>query len=98
MGIRFNEADTAMTADCGTAATRAESGKWEASWLPGREFGRNAAITAMILAEDLAAGLPANHKGWLFIDGWSGELGLTRNQALELFRQAQKSPEPEPGA
>ena len=48
-------------------------GAWIVSSLPGRTFSRNQAITAMVLAERLAAGHGDDD---LFIIGWREELGL----------------------
>ncbi len=46
---------------------------WIVSGLPRRLFTRNQAITAMVLAERLAAGFG---DGDLFVVGWREELGL----------------------
>ena len=48
-------------------------GAWIASGLPRRLFTRNQAITAMVLAERLAAGYGDDD---LFVIGWREELGL----------------------
>ena len=48
-------------------------GGWTVSGLPRRLFTRNQAITAMVLAERLAAGYGDND---LFVIGWREELGL----------------------
>ncbi len=48
-------------------------GAWLVSGLPYRWFGRNQAITAMVLAERLAAGHGDDD---LFVIGWRKELGL----------------------
>ena len=48
-------------------------GAWIVAGLPGRLFSRNQAITAMVLAERLAAGYGDND---LFVIGWREELGL----------------------
>jgi hypothetical protein len=50
-------------------------GAWIVSGLPRRLFTRNQAITAMALAERLAAGFG---DGDLFVIGWHEELGLWR--------------------
>jgi hypothetical protein len=56
---------------------------WRVSWLPKRLMDRNAAITAMTLAEHI------DHNGlWDYrlsghIDAWAAELGLTGPQAIE---------------
>ena len=48
-------------------------GAWIMSGRPGRLFTRNQAITAMVLAERLAAGYGDNDP---FVIGWREELGL----------------------
>ena len=48
-------------------------GAWIVSGLPRRLFNRNQAITAMVLAERLAAGFGDND---LFVIGWREELAL----------------------
>ena len=48
-------------------------GAWVVSGIPRRLFTRNQAITAMVLAERLAAGYGDND---LFVIGWREELGL----------------------
>ena len=48
-------------------------GAWIVSGLPRRLFNRNQAITAMVLAERLAAGYGDDD---LFVIGWREELGL----------------------
>jgi hypothetical protein len=48
-------------------------GAWIVSYRPGRLFTRNQAITAMILAERLAAGYGDDDP---FVIGWREELGL----------------------
>jgi hypothetical protein len=49
------------------------NGAWIVSCHPGRLFTRNQAITAMALAERLAAGFGDDD---LFVVGWREELGL----------------------
>jgi hypothetical protein len=48
-------------------------GAWIVSGLPRRLFNRNQAITAMVLAERVAAGYGDDD---LFVIGWRAELGL----------------------
>ena len=48
-------------------------GAWTVSGLPRRLFNRNQAITAMVLAERLAAGFGEDDP---FVIGWREELGL----------------------
>ena len=56
---------------------------WKVSWLPGRLLDRNAAITAMILADVVASPTPqAGDRLWPHIQGWAAEIGLTAPEAL----------------
>lgn len=80
--------DTVMTSDQtphkATAGPVANGQQfWTVTWLPGRQLTRNEAITAMILAETVAAGL-GDHTDpqWLHIDGWAAELGLHGTDAV----------------
>ncbi|NDL60976.1 hypothetical protein [Phytoactinopolyspora mesophila] len=63
--------------------TDPDGGLWEVSWLPTRRLDRNAAVTAMVLAETVAittaggGGLCHDDPVWAFIDAWASELGLT---------------------
>ena len=68
--------DDFMTAECDgrIIATAADGqGAWIVSDHPSRLFTRNQAITAMVLAERLAAGHGDDD---LFVIGWREELGL----------------------
>ena len=81
MGARID--DDFMTAEydgrvIGTArysghAAADGQGAWTVSGLPRRLFTRNQAITAMVLAERLAAGYGDDDP---FVIGWREELGL----------------------
>jgi hypothetical protein len=58
------------------------------SWLPGQLLDRNAAITAMILADTAAErDLPEGHRLWPHIQGWGAELGLTGRDAVARASQ-----------
>jgi hypothetical protein len=61
------------TARCSSHAAADGQGAWVVSGLPRRLFTRNQAITAMVLAERLAAGYGDDD---LFVIGWREELGL----------------------
>jgi hypothetical protein len=95
--------DTAMTSDQSTHIARQVPGPsrgWEVSWLPGRTFDRNTAITAMILAEVAAKDdLHEGHRLWPHIQGWAAELGLTGTDAVAAISQSPGDPsrEHEPG-
>ena len=62
-------------------------GLWVVSWLPGRWLDRNQAITAMVLAEALAAGTE-DDRTRLAVAAWAGELGLSGSEAAVLARKA----------
>lgn len=70
--------------------------RWEATWLPGRALTRNEAITAMTIAEAVAArdltdpGDPLR----CHVDGWAAELGLTGQEAIS---RASAAPRYTPG-
>ena len=82
--------ETAMTSDQTAHAARhaPERNSWEVSWLPGQTLDRNAAITAMVLA-DIAAerDLHEGHRLWPHIQGWAEELGLTAKDAVARASQ-----------
>jgi hypothetical protein len=60
-----------------------EGHSWEVSWLPGRQMDRNSAITAMVLADAVAADdMQAGHRLWPHVEGWAAELALTAPDAL----------------
>ena len=61
------------TARYSARAAADAQGAWFVSGLPRRLFTRNQAITAMLLAERLAAGYGDDD---LFLIGWREELGL----------------------
>ena len=82
--------DTTMTSDQSLHSARQAPSRngWEVSWLPGQTLDRNAAITAMILA-DTAVGehLREGHRLWPHIQGWAAELGLTGPEAVAAASQ-----------
>jgi hypothetical protein len=94
--------DTTMTSDQTAHTARQAPGPqqgWEVSWLPGQTLDRNAAITAMTLAD--LAGEPDLHEGhrlWPAVESWSAELGLSGADALTRASQppptATRQPEP----
>ena len=56
---------------------------WEVTWLPGWYMNRTTAITAMTLAETVAAANPhPGHQLWPHIQAWAAELGLTAAEAV----------------
>ena len=92
--------DTTMTSDRTAHAARQAPGlqhQWEVSWLPGQPLDRNAAITAMVLAdvagqEDLHDG----HRLWPHIQSWAGELSLTAPDAIARIGQPPSDPNRHP--
>jgi hypothetical protein len=73
---------------------------WEVSWLPGRLMTRNAAITAMVLADTARADpMDDGHRLWPHIQGWAAELGLTTPDALaRISRQSESTSAEKDGA
>jgi hypothetical protein len=103
--------DHGMTSDHTPYTARPAPGHqhaWQVSWLAGRLMDRNAATTAMMLADKAAAtGLHAGHRLWPHIQGWAAELGLTGPDAVarasqppgEISRQQEQDGErPDPEA
>ena len=86
--------DTTMTSDHSTHTARHTPDRdgWEVSWLPGQILDRNAAVTAMTLADITAErDLHDRHRLWPHIQGWAGELGLTAPGALSRVPQPPES-------
>ena len=82
--------DTTMTSDqtAHTACQTPSRNGWEVSWLPGQNFDRNTAITAMILADLVREEeLHEGHRLWPHIQGWAAELGLTGHEAVSAASQ-----------
>ena len=83
--------DDTITGDRTPHAARRAPGRpgtWEVSWLRGQFLGRNAAITAMILADIAASSDPhERNRLWPHIEGWAAELGLTAPDALSRISQ-----------
>ena len=60
-------------------------GCWEVSWLPGHRLNRNAATTAMLLADVTGSGdMHPGHRLWVHIEGWAAELGLTAHDVVAM--------------
>lgn len=78
----MRSADTAHTAQL----VHFEAGDaWEVSWLPGRVLDRNAAVTAMMIAQAVGRGVGLHDDPqWPHLDGWAAELGLTGPRAVVL--------------
>ena len=79
--------DSDRTAHTARPATGRQH-QWEVSWLPGQTLDRNAAITAMVLADTTAGpDLHEGHRLWPHIQSWAGELGLTAPDAITRISQ-----------
>jgi hypothetical protein len=66
-------------------ATPSAARGWEVSWLSGRRLDRNAAITAMVLADATGSGaIHPGHRLWVHVEGWAAELGLTAPDVLTM--------------
>ena len=66
--------DSSMTSDRTTHTARhtPDRNGWDVSWLPGRTLDRNAAITAMVLADTAAEpDLHEGHRLWPHIQSWA---------------------------
>lgn len=84
--------ETEMTSDTSRHTASVVSGvtveggptAWAVTWLPGRVFTRNQAITAMTLAEVIAVTDLTDNASpvWLHVDGWAAELGITGPHAV----------------
>jgi hypothetical protein len=62
-----------------------ETNGWEVSWLPGHRLNRNAATTAMLLADVTGSGdMHPGHRLWVHIEGWAAELGLTAHDVVAM--------------
>jgi hypothetical protein len=71
VALTFDDTAGLMTSSlCDTTATRQTDGRWTVSGRDGT-YDRNAAITAMLLAERRAAGAGADD---VFVQGWEAEL------------------------
>ena len=87
--------DTTMSSDQSAHTARHAPGRngWEVSWLPGQTLDRNAAITAMTLADITAEqDLHEGHRLWPHIQGWAEELGLTAPDAVTRISQPPGDP------
>ncbi|HEY6792064.1 MAG TPA: hypothetical protein VI365_32595 [Trebonia sp.] len=77
---------TEMTSDLTRHTAHAIEGGWEVTWLPGRVLTQGQAVTAMLLAETVAARIDDladnGHPLWGHIDGWAAELGISGPHAV----------------
>jgi hypothetical protein len=60
--------------------------RWEVSWLPGRTFTGEQAVTAMTIASTVASHeVKFGDPEWAVLDDWALELGLTAGEATGLL-------------
>lgn len=89
MSLRIG--DALMTSSVtGHTARRCVGGMWIVSWLPAPRLplDRNAAITALTLAELVAAGVcNAQHPQWPHVQTFAAELGLSADNAVYLIKE-----------
>jgi hypothetical protein len=84
--------DDTMSSDVTASTAHAvpgEKGAWAVSWLPDRSVNRNAAITAMVLAEVMtdSGDMHRGHRLWAHVEGWAAELGLTAPDVIARTQQ-----------
>lgn len=60
---------------------------WTVTWLGGITLDHNQAITAMTLAESVAAGVTTSHKDWPLVVGWANELGVAAAWAVKRIQE-----------
>ncbi|MGH3126181.1 MAG: hypothetical protein ACRDPY_04015 [Streptosporangiaceae bacterium] len=91
--------DGQMTCNAtGHTARRGDTG-WQVSWLPGRTFTRNEAITAMVLGEATSRDPKPGDRIWPHVSGWAAELGLPGAEtAIRMARGREHEPEAEAGS
>jgi hypothetical protein len=73
-------------------AARQEHGGWRVSWLWDRQFTRDQATTAMVLAGVVASAPRWDDSVWLAVENWAGELGLRTAVAVALALRAPERP------
>lgn len=86
MSLRIG--DARMTSGVTGHTARRTDDTWSVTWLKDRALTRDQAITALTLAELVAAGVisPA-HRQWPHITSFAAELGLTGDDAVYLIRE-----------
>jgi hypothetical protein len=80
--------DEVMTSDATAHTARPVAGGWELSWLPGRVVDRNQAVSGMVIAENLAAGVAPDQGRSPLLRMLAAELGLSPGEALGHFTGA----------
>jgi len=69
--------DEVMSSDLTTALCMRTPNGWWVSWRTGRLVDRNGAVSAIMIAESVAAGVGPGHRMWTQVCHWLAELGLT---------------------
>ena len=88
MTLTINDSSMSSDRTAHTARHASDRNGWEVSWLPGQILDRNAAITAMTLADTTAGrDLREADRLWPHIQGWAAELGLTGPDAIARASQ-----------
>lgn len=76
MNVHITHSDGLMRGmTSGHTAARTAAG-WTVSWLPGHTWTRGQALTALAIAERVAARPRLGNPGWLQIESWLAELDL----------------------
>lgn len=68
---------------------------WRVSWLPKRLMDRNAAITALSLAEQFDRNGLWDYRQSANIDAWAAELGLSGPQAIAMLGGVPQQEDPD---
>ena len=87
MPIQITDDKMTCTLTSATAVYRPDGGAWAVSWLPGR-YTHAQAVTAMTLAETVAARKVPEDTLARHVDGWAAELGLRTHEALQMLTDA----------
>ena len=83
MTLKINDETLITATDTKHIALATGDGMWRVSWLPGQELDRNAALTAMTIAE-LAVLERPNPELDKTIDALSAEIGICGSDAIML--------------
>ncbi|MCP2339228.1 hypothetical protein [Actinomadura rupiterrae] len=83
MTVRIEEAW--LSSDTSRHMARRYRGRWIVSWLPRGPMEHRRAVTAMVLADRVAAGQLRDSADRMLATQQAGELGLTLDQALGMI-------------
>jgi hypothetical protein len=88
VSLRINDALMSSSVTGHTARRTTGTTTWAVSWLGDRQLTRNQAITALTLAELVAAGVCSpQHPQWPHIRNFAAELDLTADNAIYLIKE-----------